>query len=66
MTRGKIKLKNTRPDILESVLLKLEEAGAHINTGTDWISLDMKDNRPRALISVPRPILLFQPTCKRR
>ncbi len=48
ITRGKIKLKNTRPDLLESVLLKLEETGAIIDTGTDWISLDMKDNRPRA------------------
>lgn len=49
ITRGKIKLKNTRPDILTAVLLKLEEAGAHIETGLDWISLDMKDNRPRAV-----------------
>ena len=49
ITRGKIKLKNTRPDLLESVLLKLEETGAFIDTGTDWISLDMKDNRPRAV-----------------
>lgn len=49
ITRGKVKLKNTRPDILEAVLQKLEEAGAHIDTGTDWISLDMKGNRPRAI-----------------
>ena len=49
ITRGKIKLKNTRPDLLESVLLKLEETGAIIDTGTDWISLDMKGNRPRAV-----------------
>jgi UDP-N-acetylglucosamine 1-carboxyvinyltransferase len=49
ITRGKIKLKNTRPDILKSVLLKLREAGAHIETGTDWIALDMKGNRPRAV-----------------
>lgn len=48
VTRGKIKLKNTRPDLLESVLLKLEETGAIIDTGPDWISLDMKDNRPHA------------------
>jgi len=48
ITRGKIKLKNTRPDLLESILLKLEETGAIIDTGVDWISLDMKDNRPRA------------------
>jgi UDP-N-acetylglucosamine 1-carboxyvinyltransferase len=49
ITRGKIKVKNTRPDLLESVLLKLEETGAFIDTGTDWISLDMKGNRPRAI-----------------
>jgi UDP-N-acetylglucosamine 1-carboxyvinyltransferase len=49
ITRGKVKLKNTRPDILESVLLKLEETGAHISTGADWISLDMRGNRPRAV-----------------
>jgi UDP-N-acetylglucosamine 1-carboxyvinyltransferase len=49
ITRGKVKLKNTRPDILESVLLKLEEAGAEITTGKDWILLDMKGNRPRAI-----------------
>jgi UDP-N-acetylglucosamine 1-carboxyvinyltransferase len=49
ITRGKVKLKNTRPDILESVLLKLEEAGAEITTGKDWILLDMKGNRPRSI-----------------
>ncbi|MBX3709038.1 MAG: UDP-N-acetylglucosamine 1-carboxyvinyltransferase [Gammaproteobacteria bacterium] len=48
ITRGKIKLKNTRPDLLESVLLKLEEIGAIIDTGIDWISLDMKGHRPHA------------------
>lgn len=49
ITCGKIKVKNTRPDLLESVLLKLEETGAHIDTGPDWILLDMKGNRPRAV-----------------
>lgn len=49
ITRGKVKLKNTRPDILESILTKLQEAGAHIETGPDWISLDMKGNRPRSV-----------------
>lgn len=48
ITQGKIKLKNTRPDLLESVLLKLEEIGAVIDTGPDWISLDMKGDRPHA------------------
>lgn len=49
ITRGKIKLKNTRPELLESILIKLEEAGAHIDTGHDWITLDTKGNRPRAV-----------------
>jgi UDP-N-acetylglucosamine 1-carboxyvinyltransferase len=59
ITRGKIKLKNTRPDILESVLQKLEEAGAFIETGTDWISLDMKGNRPRAISISTAPYPAF-------
>lgn len=46
ITQGKIKVKNTRPDLLESVLLKMEEMGAQIDTGEDWISLDMKNSRP--------------------
>lgn len=49
ITRGKIKVKNTRPDLLESIIDKLKEAGAHIEVGNDWISLDMKGNRPRAV-----------------
>lgn len=49
ITGGRVKLKDTRPDILEAVLLKLEEAGAFIDTGSDWIELDMKGNRPKAV-----------------
>lgn len=49
ITQGKIKVKNTRPDLLDSVLLKFEETGAMIDTGPDWISLDMKGKRPRAV-----------------
>jgi UDP-N-acetylglucosamine 1-carboxyvinyltransferase len=49
ITRGKIKVKNTRPNILTSVLLTLKEAGADIETGPDWISLDMHGKRPRSV-----------------
>ncbi len=49
ITRGKIKLKDTRPDILDAVLDKLKEAGAEISTGKDWIELDMKGKRPKAV-----------------
>jgi UDP-N-acetylglucosamine 1-carboxyvinyltransferase len=49
ITRGKVKLKDTDANQLEAVLLKLEEAGAHIDVGEDWISLDMKGQRPKAV-----------------
>ena len=48
-TRGKIKVKDTRPDILEAVLSKLEEAGADIKVGENWIELDMHGKRPKAV-----------------
>jgi UDP-N-acetylglucosamine 1-carboxyvinyltransferase len=59
ITRGKIKLKNTRPDLLEAVLLKLTETGAQIETGPDWISLDMHGNRPRAIDVSTAPFPAF-------
>jgi UDP-N-acetylglucosamine 1-carboxyvinyltransferase len=48
-TRGKILLKDTDPHTLEAVLVKLEEAGAKIELGDDWISLDMEGRRPKAV-----------------
>jgi len=56
-TRGAVKLKSTRADILESVLAKLKEAGADIDVGEDWISLDMHGKRPKAvsLLTAPYP-----------
>ncbi|MCP1648958.1 UDP-N-acetylglucosamine 1-carboxyvinyltransferase [Pseudomonas sp. GD04087] len=48
-TGGRVKLKDTDPTILEAVLAKLVEAGAHITTGSNWIELDMKGNRPKAV-----------------
>ncbi|CAM4297891.1 UDP-N-acetylglucosamine 1-carboxyvinyltransferase [Vreelandella rituensis] len=49
MTGGRVKVKRTRADILDAVLAKLEEAGAEITTGDDWIALDMHGKRPRAV-----------------
>ncbi len=46
---GRVRIKDTRPDLLEAVLLKLEEAGARIVTGDDWVDLDMEGRRPRAV-----------------
>ena len=49
MTGGKVKLKNTRPQLLEAVISKLNEAGAHMTMGEDWIELDMKGEALRAV-----------------
>ncbi len=49
ITGGRVKVKGTRPDILEAVLFKLEEAGARINAGTDWIEVDMEGRGPLAV-----------------
>ena len=49
MTRGQVRVRDTEPHLLDAVLLKLREAGADIETGEDWISLDMHGRRPRAV-----------------
>jgi UDP-N-acetylglucosamine 1-carboxyvinyltransferase len=49
IARGRIKLKDTDANQLEAVLLKLEEAGADIEVGEDWITLDMHGKRPKAV-----------------
>jgi len=59
ITSGRVKLKDTDPKLLESVLLKLEEAGAHITTGEDWIELDMKGKRPKAVSLKTAPFPAF-------
>ena len=46
---GKIKVKDTDPTLLDVVLDKLIEAGADIEVGEDWISLDMHGKRPKAV-----------------
>ncbi|HEY3486469.1 MAG TPA: UDP-N-acetylglucosamine 1-carboxyvinyltransferase [Gammaproteobacteria bacterium] len=49
ITGGRVKLKNTNPTLLDSVLSKLTEAGAKIDSGPDWIELDMRGKRPQAV-----------------
>jgi UDP-N-acetylglucosamine 1-carboxyvinyltransferase len=49
ITRGNVRIKNTRPDHLDAVLVKLEEAGAKVGTGDGWVEVDMRGRRPRAI-----------------
>jgi UDP-N-acetylglucosamine 1-carboxyvinyltransferase len=48
ITGGKVRLKSTQPKLLDAILQKLEEAGAALSTGPDWIALDMRGKRPKA------------------
>ena len=59
ITRGSILVRDTQPDLLDSVLQKLRDCGAEINTGKDWISLDMKGKRPRAVDVYTAPYPAF-------
>ena len=49
ITSGRVHLKQAAPEHLEAVLAKLREAGATVTSGADWIELDMRGRRPRAI-----------------
>lgn len=49
ISRGKVKALDTDPSLLDAVLYKLHEAGAVIETGPNWVSLDMEGRRPKAV-----------------
>ncbi len=49
ITGGSITVKDTDPKLLDAVIDKLREAGAKVEVGDDWITLDMEDKRPKAV-----------------
>ena len=49
MTGGRIRVTESAPETLEAVLIKLQEAGARVETGDDWIDIDMQGRRPQAV-----------------
>lgn len=49
ITGGHVKLKNTSPKHCDAITAKLQEAGARIEAGDDWISLDMQGRSPEAV-----------------
>ncbi len=59
ITGGKVVTKRARPKTLDAVLAKLEEAGAHLNVGEDWIELDMQGRRPKAVNITTAPYPAF-------
>jgi UDP-N-acetylglucosamine 1-carboxyvinyltransferase len=49
ITGGRVRVRNARPEHLDAVLGKLEEAGAVVSRGDSWVEIDMRDRRPRAV-----------------
>ena len=49
ITGGNITVRDTQPQLLEAVLEKLRQAGAEIELGDDWISLQTNGRRMRSV-----------------
>jgi UDP-N-acetylglucosamine 1-carboxyvinyltransferase len=56
---GRVMAKRARPKTLDAVLQKLEEAGADITTGEDWVQLDMHGRKPKAVNITTAPYPAF-------
>lgn len=52
---GRVTCRNTRPENLTAVIAKLKEAGASIELGEDWITIDMQGRRPKAVNITTEP-----------
>ncbi len=59
MTGGNVRLRNAMPDLLLAVVDKLRETGARIETGPNWIHLDMRGKRARAVEVCTAPYPAF-------
>ena len=49
ITGGRVRIKQTRPEHLDAVLLKLQECGAKLTQGDNWIEIDMRGRRPKSV-----------------
>ena len=49
ITQGSIRLVDLQPAALGVILEKLQQMGAQIKTGDDWVELDMQGRRPVAV-----------------
>jgi UDP-N-acetylglucosamine 1-carboxyvinyltransferase len=58
-TGGRVRLLDAAPDQLDVMVDKLREAGATVTSGTDWIELDMRGTRARAVNVVTAPYPAF-------
>jgi UDP-N-acetylglucosamine 1-carboxyvinyltransferase len=49
ITGGRVRLRDTDPTFLDAVLAKLEESGAKIEKGKDWLEVDMRGRKLKAV-----------------
>ncbi len=49
ISKGCVKVTHTAPRSLDAVLQKLEDCGANVEIGDDWVQVDMKGNRPKSV-----------------
>ncbi len=49
ITGGRVRVLGAEPSHLDAVIAKLREAGATVSVGSDWIEVDMRGRRPRAV-----------------
>jgi len=59
MTGGNVKIKSAIPSIFTSVIDKLENSGAKISQGKDWVSILMEKERPKAVSLTTGPYPAF-------
>ncbi len=59
LSRGHIRVKRVCPEHLSSILVKLQDAGAEITCGDDWVELNMHGQRPRAVDICTAPYPAF-------
>ena len=59
MTGGHVRLRETQPELLDAVLAKLEESGAAFHKGRDWIEVDMRGKRLKAVSVKTAPYPAF-------
>ncbi|MDP0588641.1 MAG: UDP-N-acetylglucosamine 1-carboxyvinyltransferase [Candidatus Endonucleobacter bathymodioli] len=48
-TKGHLRLKDVQPNTMNAILLKLREAGAIVEWGDNWVELDMKGRKLKAI-----------------
>ncbi len=48
-TKGAVRVEGISPHVLTCVLEKIDQVGGLLSTGTDWVSLDMQGELPKAV-----------------